>query len=327
MEIAIGAARWVVGRALSPVTDGLLESWAASSELGPNVRSLKLELLYAQAVLDNARGREVRSPALGQLLLELRHLAYKADDVLDELEYFRVQDELEGTYETTDTDDRGLVGGLVLNARHTARAVTSKLMLPSCSCATSCQHHRKPKLKFDRVELSNQMAQIVEQLKPVCAKVSTVLDTELLGLIASNSTTSLQGTALNQTRDTTSQIIEPTLYGRDDLKKMVVDDITHGKYSANNVTVLSVVGPGGLGKTTFTQHIYKEVRNHFQVLVWICVSQNFNANRLAQEIVKQIPKVNNEKENASAEELIEHRLQSKQFLLVLDDMWKYHEDE
>ncbi|KAK3118451.1 hypothetical protein QOZ80_9BG0699260 [Eleusine coracana subsp. coracana] len=122
MDIVIGAARWVVGTALSRVTDGLLESWVASSGLGPNVRALKLELLYAQGILNNARGRDVHNPALGQLLLELRHQAYNADDVLDELEYFRIQDELDGTYETVD-DDRGLVNGLVLNFHHTARAV------------------------------------------------------------------------------------------------------------------------------------------------------------------------------------------------------------
>jgi len=48
---------------------------------------------------------------------------------------------------------------------------------------------------------------------------------------------------------------------------------------------------------------------------------------LLQEIVKKIPKVDGEKDNASNHELIEHRLKSKQLLLVLDDMWTYHEDE
>ncbi|KAG0521845.1 hypothetical protein BDA96_08G196500 [Sorghum bicolor] len=327
--IAISAASWAVGKALGPVSDGLLESWAASSSLGPNIRALKLELLYAQGMLNNARGREIRNPALGQLLLELGHQAYDADDVLDELEYFRVQDELDGTYETTDADTRGLVGGLVLNTRHTARAVVCKLKLPSCSCASVvCQHIRKPKLKFDRVAISKRMVEIVEQLKPLCAKVSTILDLELQGTIASTGSSVQQGTAFSQTtRNTTPQIIEPKLYGRDELKNDIIDRIT-SKYCANDdLTVLSIVGPGGLGKTTFTQHINEDVKSHFHVRVWVCISQNFSASRLAQEIAKQIPKLDNEKKNESAEDLIEKRLQSKQFLLVLDDMWTYHEDE
>ncbi|WVZ91401.1 hypothetical protein U9M48_037580 [Paspalum notatum var. saurae] len=323
MEIAISAARFVVSRALGPVSDGLLESWAACSELAPNVRTLKLELLYAQGMLDSALGRDVRNrhvrnPALGQLLLELRHHADKAED-----------DELDKTHETADAPD--LVGGLVLNARHTARDVVSKLKLPSCSCTSSvCQHYRKPKLKFNRAAMSKRMVEIVEQLKPVCAKVSTILDLELLGTIASNGSTSTtqKGTvSSSHNRNTTPTIIEPKLYGRDKPKNGIVGDITQGKYCANNLTVLSIVGPGGLGKTTLTQHIYQEVRSNFQVRVWICVSQNFSANMLAQEIVKQIPKVDNEKENENVEDQIEKRLHSKRFLLVLDDMWTHHEDE
>jgi hypothetical protein len=83
---AVNAALWVVGKALDPVKDGLLEAWAATTGLAPNVRELKLELLYAQAMLDDARDREPRSPALVTLLHELRHLAYSADDVLGDLE-------------------------------------------------------------------------------------------------------------------------------------------------------------------------------------------------------------------------------------------------
>jgi nucleoside-triphosphatase THEP1 len=179
-----------------------------------------------------------------------------------------------------------------------------------------------PKLKFDRVEISQRMKDIVEQLKPLCAKVATILDLEISGF----NRTGEHNIAADRPK-TTTEIIEFKLYGRDNLKKNLVDDITHGKYCANSLTVVSIVGPGGIGKTTFTQHIYQEVSNHFQVLVWICVSQNFNANRVAQEIVNKIPRSDNEKDNASDEELIQIRLQSKKFLLVLDDMWTYHEDE
>ena len=122
MELAVSAASWAVGKALAPVTGGLLEAWAASEGLGPNVDALKVELLYAQAMLENTRGREIRSPSLKELLSKLRQLAYDADDVLDELEYFRIQDQLDRTHHAADVHDGGCVPGLFLNARHTARA-------------------------------------------------------------------------------------------------------------------------------------------------------------------------------------------------------------
>jgi len=78
-----------------------------------------MELLYARAMLDNAQEREIRSPALKELLHKPQQLAYDADDVLDELEYFRIQGELDGTYHAADVHAGGCVHGLALNARHT----------------------------------------------------------------------------------------------------------------------------------------------------------------------------------------------------------------
>ncbi|CAD6342830.1 unnamed protein product [Miscanthus lutarioriparius] len=125
----------------------------------------------------------------------------------------------------------------------------------------------------------------------------------------------------------TPDIIEPKLYGRDKQKKIIIDDIKHGEYFSDGLVVLPIVGPGGIGKTTFTQHIYNEVKGHFEVPIWLCVSLSFNASRLAQEAVKIIPEVDGENKNGSDQERIEQRLKAKWFLLVLDDMWTCHEDE
>jgi hypothetical protein len=355
MEVAaVSAARWVLSKALGPVADGLLEAWAASTGLGPNVETLKMELLYAQGMLDNVQGREIRSPALKGLLLKLQQLAYGADDVLDELDYFRIQDELDGTYHATD------VHGIILNTRHTARAVARKLKFSGsreasrgdpdpdehedgakqgclsviCSCGrhairsipnspniqsdqnggcmskvastarqaahTIGKHHpccsfpcvrdnahsdmldasnmpgnawpsfccacpskiqiqegkrvvQIPKLKFDRVQISNKIKDITEKLRPVSAKVSTILDMELLGSailklekLGSNRTTT-QNSAMDRPKST-PDIIEPKLYGRDNQKQIIIDGIKHGEYFSDGLVVLPIVGPGVLGR-------------------------------------------------------------------------------
>ncbi|KAL6843982.1 hypothetical protein ACP4OV_025655 [Aristida adscensionis] len=301
-------------------------------------------------------GQRDPEPALKELLLKLRQLAYNADDVLDELEYFRIQDALDGTYHAADAHDGGCAHGLLLHARHSARAVAGKLKLSSGSCnasraksdeprtgwlsfcgacASKMQQKKHvvqaPKLKFDRVKISKKMKDIVEKLKPVSAKVSTILDMELgsailrLQMLSSNSAT-VQRNGTDRPK-TTPDIIEPKLYGRDDQKRCIIDGITDGDYFADELVVLPIVGPGGIGKTTFTQHLYKEVKSHYEVSIWICVSLKFNANRLAQEAVTKIPKVDGETENSSDQELIEQRLKGKRFLLVLDDLWTCNEDE
>ncbi|KAF8697238.1 hypothetical protein HU200_036103 [Digitaria exilis] len=302
MNVAISAALWMVGKALAPVSDGLLEAWAASCQLGPNIRALRMELLYAQGMLENSQGREIRGPALSQLLQELWQLAYNAEDVLDELDYFRIQDELDSTCETATADPRGLVGGgAALNARHTMKAIARLLGLQSVVDS--------PKLEFYRVEMSRRTKAIVEELKPLCTKVSVILRV------------CLDWSTVKTRPITTLYISEPNFCGREVETNKIKNIITAGKCHGNNLTVIPIIGLGGMGKTTLAQHICKQVGNDFDMTIWISVSANFSSTRLLGETVKAITKVEDGKSDALDEEIIEQSLKCKRFLLVLDDMW------
>ncbi|KAM0851699.1 hypothetical protein ACQ4PT_052252 [Festuca glaucescens] len=228
MATTISAAVWALRKALAPVTDDLLKNWAASDSLGTNISALKTELLRAQGILYTAHDRVIANPALKELLHMLRQLADKAEDVLDELDYFRIQDQLDSTYHSADKHAGGCICGLAFNARHTARAVANKLKFSSAG------NLHTPKLKFDRVEMSKRMADIVQQLDPICAKVKEILDLELR---------KVQPTQGIRPK-TTPAIIEPKIFGRNVEKKNIVDGITHGKYYADGLTVLQIVGPG-----------------------------------------------------------------------------------
>ncbi|KAE8807786.1 putative disease resistance protein RGA4 [Hordeum vulgare] len=396
MDLALNAAQWVVGKALAPVADGLLEAWAASNKLGPNIEALRMELLLVKATLENAGDKQLDGrQALEELLQKMQDLAHNAEDVLDELDYFRIHDELYGTCDAANEDARGCGHNLLLNARHTAKAVGKLLSCTSAStsgdhveedaathrvlCCTppcarqrargssssaageevssrmskfgkffpcssipnvhddddpgnsilSCVHARKAPqnnpaketriLRFHRVDVSNRMKQIVEQLRPMRQEVTTILRDCRLRIVA--------GPAHNRPT-TTSESLETKLHGRDHMLNSIIHDITKGKYCGQDLTVLPLVGPGGIGKTTLTQYIHnaQEVHNHFQVVVWICVSVDFNPNKLLEEIKGKIPEVEGEKEGEVGK-VIEQRLKSKRILLILDDMWKCGDQE
>ncbi|VAH12709.1 unnamed protein product [Triticum turgidum subsp. durum] len=98
---------------------------------------------------------------------------------------------------------------------------------------------------------------------------------------------------------------------------------TESKAEMTELLVLSIVGMGGVGKTTMAQQICKNanVKKHFGPIIWTCVSDDFDTKRLTKAIIEGLGG------DASSDNLnvlmdkLKDRVKSKKFLLVLDDMW------
>ncbi|KAM0890620.1 hypothetical protein ACQ4PT_026923 [Festuca glaucescens] len=98
MENTIGAANWLVGKVLNKLSNGLVAAYVASSELGLNSEKIKTKLKYMQGLLHFAQERDVsNNPGLHSLLQDLSKKADEAEDALDELHYFMIQDQLDST--------------------------------------------------------------------------------------------------------------------------------------------------------------------------------------------------------------------------------------
>ncbi|KAF7069692.1 hypothetical protein CFC21_075283 [Triticum aestivum] len=177
-------------------------------------------------------------------------------------------------------------------------------------------------LHFDRVSMSREIKSVLQAMQSHCDSVSN-----LLGTIPSSS----MAVAVVQDRpQTASMIIQDTLYGRKGIFEETVGRITAATHT---VSVLPIVGPGGIGKTTFTTHLYNDARTeeHFQVKVWVCVSTDFDVRKLTKEILGCILATEGAGSSSAANETtnldqlqksIAERLKSKRFLIVLDDIWK-----
>ena len=96
-----------------------------------------------------------------------------------------------------------------------------------------------------------------------------------------------------------------------------------------DVSVIPIVGMGGLGKTTLAQLAYNDHRakRHFVLRMWVCVSDDFDLRRVTKAIIES---TTGNTCGLLDMDLLQRRLQEnvrgKKFLLVLDDMWNEDPD-
>ncbi|WVZ50285.1 hypothetical protein U9M48_001554 [Paspalum notatum var. saurae] len=83
--------------------------------------------------------------------------------------------------------------------------------------------------------------------------------------------------------------------------------------------IVSVVGFGGLGKTTLARVVYQRLRARFDCSAFVTVSRDPDMQRLFQDMFYQLAQKNSARTNVVDE--IGEFLQRKRYFIVLDDIW------
>ncbi|KAL2492469.1 putative disease resistance RPP8-like protein 4 [Abeliophyllum distichum] len=90
--------------------------------------------------------------------------------------------------------------------------------------------------------------------------------------------------------------------------------------SPSKLEILSIVGMGGIGKTTFARNVYDDplIKYRVDARAWTTISQEYNVQKMLTELLES---TNYQSNIENLAEKLHKCLKGRRYLIVLDDMW------
>ncbi|XP_028760604.1 putative disease resistance RPP13-like protein 1 [Neltuma alba] len=258
------------------------------------LKKLHITLISVNQVLGDAEARQYTSPNVNTWLHELKHVVYVADDLLDEIA-------TEATRLKIETENQ---------------SATSKVRGIFTSFVNQFEKH-----------IEERIQEVLDELEFLAKQK------DALGLKKGSGSGSEAGVGvkLSTRLPTTSLVVgESSVYGRDSDREKIIERLLDQDLSMNPLSVISVVGMGGLGKTTLTQLVYNDVRieDQFQLKAWVCISEEFDVVRITKTILSAFECFVTGYEDLNQLQLkLKEKLVGRKFLLVLDDIWNERQSD
>ncbi|XP_024188858.1 putative disease resistance protein At3g14460 isoform X2 [Rosa chinensis] len=172
-----------------------------------------------------------------------------------------------------------------------------------------------------RIKMAHKIKKINTSLDELNKKASAI------GLVARPSLDATNSYGISIDRETYSLLKqdENNIIGRDDVVADIVQALTKSHPNQeSDLSVMAIVGMGGLGKTTLAKLIYheSEISRHFEKKIWICVSTLFEVNSILRGMLESLkPEYAAVKAIDVICNILQEELKGKRYLLILDDVW------
>ncbi|KAI6674098.1 hypothetical protein NL676_002004 [Syzygium grande] len=113
--------------------------------------------------------------------------------------------------------------------------------------------------------------------------------------------------------------------GRDDDKIAILKFLLTPSNTQENVSIISIIGIGGLGKTTLAQLVCNDelVKKNFEIHMWVCISDVFDVKLIIEKMIKSATDKDlpQNMEIDQLQKLFRREIEGKTYMLVLDDVW------
>ncbi|KAL7188019.1 hypothetical protein ACSBR1_037959 [Camellia fascicularis] len=250
-----------------------------------DMKKLKCTLSTIKAVLEDAERKQLEDKAIQNWLRELNDAAYEADDILDDC-----------ATEALRCESKGQSSG-------------------SLKKVSTCL------LTFNPIENIMFRHKIGNRIKDIIVKLDAIAATRKFHLHEGSVEKRVE---YAESRETSSFITQPELYGRDEDKEKIVKVLVEDVCDSEDVSVYPIIGIGGLGKTTLAQMVFNDARveRHFEPKIWVYVSQDFDVKTMIKAVIRSASgEVSQDLDLGSLQRTLQDKLNGKRYLIVLDDVW------
>ncbi|XP_034702853.1 putative disease resistance protein At3g14460 [Vitis riparia] len=248
-------------------------------------------------LLDVAEHKQINDPSVKAWLERLRDLAYDMEDILDEFGYEALRRKV--------------------MAEADGEASTSKVrkLIPTC-----CTTFTPVKATMRNVKMGSKITEITRRLEDISAQKAG------LGFKCLDKVEIITQSSWERQRVTSCEVYVPWVKGRDADKQIIIEMLLKDEPAATNVSVVSIVAMGGMGKTTLAKLVYYDtaepIANHFALKAWVSVSIDFDIVGVTKKLLNSlISQSSNSEDFHEIQRQLKEALRGKRFLIVLDDLW------
>jgi len=253
-----------------------------------NLRDLTNTLSLVKAVLLDAQQKQEHNHQLREWLTQLKTVFSDAENLLDEFECQTLRNK-------------------VVKAHGTIKDKVSHFFSTS-----------------DPLLFRYKMAQQIKDVKERLDKVAADRHKFSLQIIDVD-------TRVVHRRDMThSSVSDSDVIGRKHDKERIIELLMEQNSNDDDtsLSVIPIVGIGGLGKTTLAKFVFhdKRIQECFPLKMWVCVSDDFDIKQLIIKIINSAnaPSAQQNLNMCDLEQLqnqLKNKLSGQKFLLVMDDVW------